>query len=48
MKLRPIAQELLLIFMQALGLAPMHPARVRSKDRFDETAYSGRGVDTLD
>ena len=35
MKLRPIAQELLLIFMQALGLAPMKPVPVRTRDRFD-------------
>jgi hypothetical protein len=48
MKLHPVAREILTIFMQALGLVPMTPVRVRSKDRLDPSAYSGRGVDLLD
>ena len=48
MKLHPMVREALLIFMQALGLVPMTPVRVRSTDRLDTAAYSGPGVDMLD
>jgi hypothetical protein len=48
MKLHPIAREILTIFMQALGLIPMTPVRVSSKDRIDPRAYSGPGVDMLE
>lgn len=48
MKLHPVAREILTILMQAVGLVPMTPVRVRSKDRLDPSAYSGPGVDLLD
>lgn len=42
MKLRPFFQETILVFMQALGLAPMIPVRVRVQNRFDVTTYARR------
>ncbi len=49
MKLRPLIHEFLSILIQAIGLAPVQPARVRvrSTDRLDATAYSERGIDML-
>ncbi len=48
MKIHPMVREVLLICMQALGLAQMTPVRVRSRDRLDPSAYSGPGVDSLE
>ncbi len=48
MKIHPMVQEFLHILMQAVGLAPMTPVRVRSEDRLDASAYSGAGCDTLE
>lgn len=46
--MHPMIREILTIFMQALGLLPMQPARVRANDRLDPSAYSGPGVDAID
>jgi hypothetical protein len=42
MKFRPLFQETLLVFMQALGLAPMKPVPVRVENRYDLITYSRR------
>ncbi len=48
MKIHSMIREALLICMQALGLAPMTPVRVRATDRTDPATYAGPGVDSRD